>query len=171
MKLYEINAQIEALTDQIAVDPDTGEITGDTEALIEQVEQLHMERREVLEYLAKVVLNLRADREKLENEMARLAERATGLKKREASIMGILDRECAGEKTDLGVATVKYTKGAPLMVADMEQAVNWLTANGHSDMIRYGTPTLDKTAVKRLIGAGTAVPGCSIGETTNCTLK
>ena len=171
MKLYEINAQIEALTDQIVVDPETGEITADTEALIEQVEALHMERKEVLEYLAKVVLNLRSDREALENEMARLAKRATGLKNREASIMNVLERECGGEKTDLGVATVRYTKGNPLVVTDPELTMDWLLAHGHGDMIRYSSPTLDKAGVKRLIGAGTAVPGCAIGETKNCTLK
>lgn len=171
MKLYEINAQIETLTDQIVIDPETGEITADTEALIEQVEALHMERKEVLEYLAKVVLNLRADQAAVKAEEVRLKARREQMERREASIMGILDRECAGEKTDLGVATVRYTKGNPLVVTDPELTMDWLLAHGHGDMIRYSSPTLDKAGVKRLIGAGTAVPGCAIGETNNCTLK
>lgn len=171
MKLYEINEQIMALTDQIQVDPETGEVTADTEALLEQVEALHMERKEVLEYLAKTVLNLRADEAAIKAEEERLKKRREHMEKRETSIMGILDRECAGEKMDLGVATIRYTKGNPLIVENESAVIDWLTTHGHDDLVRYSRPSLDKTAVKRLLGSGVSVPGCTIGQTNNITLK
>ncbi len=38
MKLYEINLAIEELTDQIEVDPETGELLGDFVSLYQQIE-------------------------------------------------------------------------------------------------------------------------------------
>ena len=60
MKLYEIDAEILRLTDQIAVDEETGEILCDLDAITAQIGELQMERKSVLTYLAKLVLNLRA---------------------------------------------------------------------------------------------------------------
>lgn len=60
MKLYEINLAIEELTDQIEVDPETGELLGDFVSLYQQIEALQMEKSSILEYLAKIVLNNRA---------------------------------------------------------------------------------------------------------------
>ena len=53
MKLYEINEEILRLTDQISVDEETGEILCDMDAITAGIEALQMERRSILEYLAK----------------------------------------------------------------------------------------------------------------------
>ena len=58
MKLYEVNQAIEDIFEQL-VDPDTGEVLAD-EALMAQLEDLQLERNRILEYLAKLVLNTRA---------------------------------------------------------------------------------------------------------------
>ena len=67
MKLYEINESILALFDQIT-DPETGEIASNEDELLEQIEGLQMERRSVLEYLAKLVLNNLAEAEALKTK-------------------------------------------------------------------------------------------------------
>lgn len=107
MKLYEINEEILRLTDQITVDEETGEISGDVASVCEQIEALQMERRSILEFLAKLVLNLRSDIAALKAEEDRLRDRRTRLEKKVERLLEILDRECAGEKTDLGVATLQ----------------------------------------------------------------
>ena len=59
MKLYEINAEILRLTDAIEFDEETGEILGDTDEMFAQIQLLQMEKNSILEYLAKLVLNIR----------------------------------------------------------------------------------------------------------------
>ena len=72
MKLYELNEQIQALLEAM-VDPETGELTSAT-GLIEQIDGLQMQRKEILDYLAKEVLNLRSEQEAIRAEEKRLAE-------------------------------------------------------------------------------------------------
>lgn len=171
MKLYEINAEILRLMDAIEFDEETGELLGDAEELCQQLEALQLERKSVLEYLAKLVLNIRADGNALKAEEQRLRARRDRLAKKEARLMAVLDRECAGEKTDLGVATFAYRKTSRLDVTDEEQAVNWLLAHEHVDCLRIPAPRVTKTEVKKLITAGVIVPGCSVINDYSCSLK
>lgn len=57
MKLYEVNQAIESVIDQM-VDIETGEILPVSDELMAQLESLEMERDRILEYLAKLVLNI-----------------------------------------------------------------------------------------------------------------
>lgn len=170
MKLYEIDAEILRLTDQIAVDEETGEILCDLDAITAQIDALQMERKSVLTYLAKLVLNLRAEQTALKTEEQRLKDRRQRLEKKESRLMEILDRECAGEKTDLGVATVSYRRTAKLNVTDNGAAVAWLQKN-HEDFIRYQEPEISKNDVKKLIAAGAEVPGVELVNDLSCSLK
>ena len=170
MKLYEIDAEILRLTDRIVFDEETGEILCDIDALTAEIESLQMERKSVLAYLAKLVLNLRAEETALKAEEQRLKDRRQRLEKKEARLMQILDRECAGEKTDLGVATVNYRKTTKVSVTDSNAAVVWLQAN-HEDFIRYQEPEISKNDVKKLLAAGTEIPGVELVTDLSCSLK
>ena len=107
MKLYEVNAQIIALLDQLESDPETGEVPSaeEEEAIISQINALAMKREDILQYLAKLTLNCRAEAAALKAEEARLKQRRDALDRKEARLIMILDRECDGQTTDLGVAT------------------------------------------------------------------
>ena len=48
MKLYEINEEIDRLTDTIYVDEETGEVVGDVAAICKEIETLQMEKKKVL---------------------------------------------------------------------------------------------------------------------------
>ena len=85
--------------------------------------------------------------------------------------MAILDRECAGEKTDCGVATVCYRKTTKVDIADSQAAVDWLSEHGHSNCYRIPAPEISKTEVKRLLTAGTEVPGVTLVQDLSCSLK
>ncbi|MCD8324829.1 MAG: siphovirus Gp157 family protein [Clostridiales bacterium] len=170
MKLYEVNQAIEDIFEQ-AVDVETGEILMDSQELMARLDVLHLERNRILEYLAKLTLNLRSDAAALKEEESRLKARREKISKKEAKLMEILDRECAGEKTDLGIATVSYRKTSHVEVSDAPKAIRWLKRNKHLDCFRVPAPEIAKTEVKKLINSGIKVPGCTVVEDRSCSLK
>ncbi|MCD7885164.1 MAG: siphovirus Gp157 family protein [Lachnospiraceae bacterium] len=170
MKLYEVNQTIKALVEQM-VDIETGEILPVSDELMAQLESLEMERERILGYLAKLVLNTRAEAAALKEEETRLKNRRDRLEKKEDRLMEILDRECGGEKTNLGVATFSYRKTSRLEVSDAAKAIRWLKRNKHHDCYRVKEPEVAKTEVKKLINAGIKVPGCAVVEDKSCSLK
>ena len=171
MKLYEINLAIARLADQIECDPETGELLGDSEELYEQINALQMERSSVLEYLAKLVLNIRAEAAAIKAEEERLSKRRAVLEKKEDRIMQILDRECAGQTTNCGVATIRYRNSSRLTVTDAFKAISWLKRHKYSDCYRVPAPEVNKSNVRKLINSGTKVPGCEITPNQTCSLK
>lgn len=171
MKLYEINAEILRLTDQIDFDPETGELLGDIDSIEQQIGSLQMERHSILSYLAKLVLNLRSEEAAIKAEEQRLKARRDRLSKKEDRLMKILDRECAGEKTDLGIATFSYRKTSHLDVSDSEKAVRWLKRNKYKDCFRIPSPEVAKAEVKKLITSGIKVPGCEVVDDYSCQLR
>ena len=171
MKLYEINEQILRLTDQITVDEETGEVLCDMDSVCRQLAALQMERQSILEYLAKLVLNLRAEAAALKAEEDRLHERRSRKEKKIDRLLQILDRECAGEKTDLGVATLQYRKTSRVEVLDVTKAVNWLKRRKLTDCFRIPAPEVAKAEVRKLLSAGTKVPGCALVEDRSYSLK
>lgn len=171
MKLYEVNAQILALLDQLEPDPETGEIPPNEEELIAQINALAMRREDILQYLAKLVLNCRAESAALKAEEARLKKRRDSLDTKEERLLKILDRECGGETTDLGVATLSYRKVSKLEVTDETKAVNWLKRHKFMNAIKIVAPTVYKTEVRRLLNSGQKVPGCKVVDDRSCSLK
>ena len=171
MRLYEINAAIETLLGALTVDEETGEVPADADDVIAQINALEMDRRAVLEYLAKEVLNLRADQAAVRTEEKRLKDRRERMAARESAIMNVLDRECGGRKTDLGVATVSYRESETTDITGEADAITWLAANGHGDVLKFSDPVIDKTALRALIKSGITVPGACITRHTNCSLR
>ena len=171
MKLYEVNAQILALLEQLEPDPETGEIPANEAELIAQINALAMRREDILQYLAKVTLNLRAEAAALKTEEARLKKRRESMEAREERLIQILDRECGGQTTNLGVATLSYRKTSRLEITDEAKAVNWLKRHKYTDAIKVVAPTVYKTEVRRLLSAGKKVPGCMVVDDQSCSLK
>ena len=169
MKLYEVNQAIEGIFEML-VDPETGEILPD-ESLLAQLDALQMERSRILEYLAKLVLNTKSQISAIKEEEQRLRERRQGYDRKVDRLMGILDRECAGEKTDCGVATVCYRKTSRVEVGDDTAAVSWLMENGHTNCYKVPAPEISKSEVKKLLAAGKEVPGVALVQDLSCSLR
>lgn len=169
MKLYEVNQAIEDIFG-LLVDPETGEVIPD-ESLMAQLESLQMERSRILEYLAKLVLNTRSQVSGLKEEEKRLKEHRAMLERKDERLMSILDRECHGEKTDCGVATVCYRKTTKVDVSDNATAISWLMENGHPQCYKVPAPEISKSEVKKLLTAGTEVPGVALVQDYSCSLR
>ncbi len=170
MKLYEVNRQIEDLLYQLEPDPETGEIPANEEEIIDQIKALAMRREDILQYLAKLTLNCRAEAAALKAEEERLKARRSRLESKEGHLLAILDREC-GETTDLGVATLSYRKTSRVEIAEEAKAVSWLKRHKFTEAFRVPAPTVYKNEVKKLLGAGQKVPGCKVVEDRSCSLK
>lgn len=151
-------------------DPETGEVAA-TDDIIEQLGQLEMERSAILEYLAKVVLDTRAGIDALKNEEKRLKERRLAMERKDERLMQILDRECAGQKTDCGVATISYRKTTRVEVSDDQTAIAWLMENGHENCYKQPAPEVSKSEVKKLLQGGTEVPGLALVQDLSCSLR
>ena len=170
MKLYEVNAAIQELLLMLEPDPETGEVAA-TDDIIEQLGHPEMERSAILEYLAKVVLDTRAGVDALKNEERRLKERRQALERKDERLMQILDRECAGQKTDCGVATICYRKTTRVEVSDDQTAITWLKENGYDSCYKQPAPEVSKSEVKKLLQAGTDVPGIALIQDLSCSLR
>ncbi len=170
MRLYETNEEIEKVLAALEPDED-GVLPENTDALIEQLNQLQTEKHEILKYLAKVVLDTRAAINSIRDEESRLKERKYRYERKEERLMAILDRECEGQKTDLGVATLCYRKGSRVNVINREEAIKWLSENNHTDCYRIPAPEVSKIDVKKLLTAGENIPGIELQENISCSLR
>ncbi len=171
MKLYEVNRQLEELIFQLEPDPETGEIPANEDEIIAQIHALALKREDILCFLAKLALNCRAEAAALKTEEARLKKRQESLEAKDKRLIRILDRECGGETTDLGVATLRYRKTTKVEVTDETRAVNWLKRHKFTDAFRIPAPTVYKTEVRKLMGEGQKVPGCTVVEDRSCCLR
>ena len=170
MKLYEIHEAVRALEDLIVIDPETGEYLCDMEDIDKQLHGLELEWQQVLEYLAKVVLNTRAEAEAIKEEEARLKKRRETLERKDERRMQVLERECP-ESADLGVAVLRYRKTSRVDVTDEAAAVKWLKARKLTYCINQPEPTVYKAEIKKLIAAGKKIPGCAIVEDRAASLR
>ena len=171
MHLYEINTEIALLMQQLEVDEETGEILTSSEDILQQLNALDMERSRILEYLAKVVLDTRAEAVALKAEEDRLAKRRRICEHREERLIEVLDRECNGQKTDLGIATLRYRATSRVEVSDAAKAIGWLRRHKYCDCICVKEPEVDKTAVRRLLTGGNTIPGIALVTGQSCSLK
>jgi hypothetical protein len=178
-KLYEINQE---LTDLFAFEwsdehsawiyPDTGEFLTDEE-FEARAEKLGMDKQRILEWMAKEILNGRSEAEALKAEVQRLSARKKSIEARCERLLAILDRECGGRKTDLGVATMSYRKSSAVVWDDSNSAdiICWLEEHGHDDCLKYSDPEIRKMELKKLMASGVSVPFAEIEERMNGSLK
>jgi len=171
MKLYEVNHQLEELLYQLEPDPETGEIPSNEDEILTQINALAMERMDILQYLAKLALNAGSDAESIKAEEKRLKARREALESRRSRLISLLDRECGGEKTDLGIATLTYRRASHVEITDAAAAAAWLKENNHEACLRIPPPEISKSAVGRLLDSGSVIPGAQKVCTTSCTLK
>ena len=171
MKLYEVNQTIEDLMRLLEPDPETGEIPANEEEILARIDALEMDRKDILTYLAKLILNIRAGVTGMKAEEKRLKARRQVNENREEHLMRILDRECGGEKTDLGVATLYYRRTSHVEIEDEEAVIQWAIENNHPECYRIPKPEISKTFVGKLLDEGHEIPGAMKVDGRSCWLK
>ena len=171
LKLYEVNQQLEELLIQLEPDPETGEVPANEEEILEKINTLALKREDILQYLAKLSLNTKAAVQSMKAEEKRLHDRRVRMEQRQEHLIAILDRECGGQKTDLGIATLCYRRSSRVELTDEEAAFAWLQKNGHEECYRIPKPEISKLYVGKLLDAGDKVPGAERVTSTSCYLR
>jgi len=159
MTLYEIDAALLAAYEN-AVDPETGEISEDWSAAIEQLE---MNRERKLEGVACWIKNLKSDAEALRAEEKKLAERRRAAENQAERLKGYLASALKGEKFKTSKASVTYTHSKSVVVDDIGLIP--------IDYLRMNEPEADKTAIKEAIKTGEIIKGVHIEENESLVIK
>lgn len=163
MTLYEIDKSIEALVN--AVDPDTGEITVDNDAL----DALLMKRDTKVENIACCIKNLSADAKALKEEEAALSTRRKTTEKKVERLKDYLAYALQGEKFQTAKCAVSFRKSTSVEVDD--NFVEWAQTSGNEDLLRYKQPEVDKTAIKARLTSGEEIPCARFVQNTSITIK
>ena len=171
MKLYEVDRTIEELMQLLEPDPETGEIPANEDEIIAQIQELSMDRMDILKWIAKLYLNTRASITGMKAEEDRLKARRKVSENKEDHLKNILERECGGVKTDLGVATVCYGISKRTEIEDEEAVYEWACKNGHPECYRIAKPAISKTDVAKLLDAGVEIPGAMRVDSRYCWLR
>lgn len=160
MKLYEINALLEALLEQ--VNPETGELCCD----LEQLEALTIARDEKLEGLALYVKNADAEAKAIREEEKTLAERRRSLENKAERAKGFLSEQLSGEKFNTARVAVSYRKSE-----QVEVSTAFFADEANKRFLRFKDPEADKTAIKAALKAGEKVSGAELVENVNMIIR
>lgn len=164
MRLYEINAELESLLEQ--VDPETGELTCDLDAL----EALTIAREEKLEGLALAVKNYESDAAAIREEEKSLAERRKALENKAARAKDFLQTELNGETMTTPRVAVNYRSSKAVELGN--EFYTWIYENPDAeDYIRRKEPEPDKTKISKALKSGVTIPGATLIERVNMTIK
>ena len=158
--LYEINADLEALLSNI--DEETGELLIDTDAL----DALLMERTDKLEGVALSVKNINAEIAAIKAEETALADRRKRLEKQRDGRTEYLVHALNGEKLETAKVEISYRKSKSV---EIDEAVFWQ----HPDAayLRVKDQEIDKKAITDALKSGAVIPGATLIEKQNISIK
>lgn len=162
MTLYEINAELLALLEQ--VDEETGELTCDPE----QLEALAIAREAKLEGLALYVKNLSAEAAAIKAEAKALTERQKAAECKAARARQYLSDQLHGEKFTTPKVAVSWRKSQAVQLDD--DFLPWAKQYG-DQFLSYKDPDPDKKAIAAALKAGEAVPGAELVTNLNMQIK
>lgn len=158
MKLYEID---EAILD--CFDAETGEILDE-----ERLNELQIERDAKIEGAALAVKIFRSNAAAIKAEIDALKKRADSYLKRADGYEHWLGQTLAGEKFETAKCAVSFRKSEQTVPS--EDFVEWALNNDRDDLLTFGKPTVNKTAIKAALLEGEDIPA-EIKEKQNISIK
>lgn len=159
MTIWEIDKALETL-----VDTETGELRD-----FESFMQLQMERGEKIENTVLWLKNLRSDIAELKAAEDALKERRQVKERRAERLREYVENALCGEKFETARCSVGWRKSRALELG--EGVCDWLTGNGHGELVIPQAPKIDKKGVTELLKSGVEVPGAAIVERNNMVVK
>lgn len=153
MTIYDIDQQIADL-----IDPETGEVT-DYAAL----DALTMAREDKIKQIDRARRNHLAEASAIAEEVNRLKERQEAAEKRAESCRRLLEYALGGEGYKDGTVTMYYRETEAVVVAE--------GATLPEEYLRYGKPTVNKTALGEALRGGVSVPGATIEKRRSLIIK
>lgn len=165
MRLYEIDEAILALLEG-AVDPDTGEVNVDTEAL----EALQMERERKLEGVALYIKELAAEAKAIREEEILLAKRRKAKEARIERLTRWLLYALDGVGMETPRVRLTVHKGAQKAQINEREFLPWAMEEC-ADMLRFGEPEINRKLVTDALKQGLELPGCTLVREQSLIIK
>jgi hypothetical protein len=161
MKLFEIPEAIELLLAE-EVDRETGEITEDTLAKLEELEMAFDDKALAV---AAYLKGEKAEAEAVQRQADLLSKRAKAHNNRAKSLLGYLEHYLPdGRELSDSTSQIKWRKSTTVVIED-EDVIP-------SDCITVKlTETPDKNRIKKLIKDGKEVPGCRLANHNRMSVK
>jgi hypothetical protein len=161
MTLYEIDREILA-----CLDMETGEITD-----AERLDALQIERDIKLENTALYIKNLIAEADAIKAEEKILAERRKAKENKAESLKQYLSGALSGAKFETAKVNISFRKSEKVEIANECDLLVYLETMGYEDCIKYKTPEIQLTPVKKLLKEGLNLPGVTVAEKQNIQIK
>ena len=158
MNLFEINAAIETAF-MNCVDPETGEITGDTAEL----DALQIQRDEKVENIACLIKNLKAEAEAVWSEERKLKARRQACESHADWLKRYLANSLQGEKFKSARVSISWRKSQAVEVEDV-----WKLP---AEYIRMADPEPKKTEIKEALKQGIEIPGAELVDNLSMTIR
>jgi len=162
MRLYEINEEIERILTE-GIDPETGELTVDAEAL----NALQMERDAKLENIALYWKDLTSDAAALKAEIETLTERKRAAERKAERIKDYLGYALEGGKFQTARVACSFRTASAVEIGP--EFMPW--AQQHDEYLRYKEPEINKKAVADAIRRGEVIPGAEIVTRQSLMIK
>lgn len=162
MNLYQLTNEFEKAMQAIAVDPETGEVSG-----FEAVDSLDAAFEDKAEAYAVTIKNLAAEAAALKNERDNLKAREDSVKKRmEYMKQHLADSMLAvgKDKISTAKAALSFRKSVQVNIVNDVEVPDDLCK-----VVIDRKP--DKTAIGKLLKSGEAVPGAELVENMNLQVK
>lgn len=162
MNLYEISEEIEKVL-ALAVDPETGEVDGDSLAIFEV---LNIERDKKIENIACLIKNLKADAQALKAEKDAFQKRQKQAENKAEALSNYLMSALNGEKFSSNRCSVSFRHTQKVA---LDEGVTIYDIDTH--FVRMKEPELDKAAVKKALEDGTPIAGVHMEDGLSMTIR
>lgn len=156
MTLYEINEKLRNF--EFEVDEETGEILNEGE-----LDTLEMSKTEKVRNICMLIKNYRAEAKALKDEADAFSKRYQHAKNEAKRLADYLQRELDGEEFKCTEAIVSYRKSESVECDDISLVP--------TDYLRYKTPDLDRTEIKKALKNGVEIEGCHLKTNINIQIK
>jgi len=163
-QIYEIDAKIAELIEN-SIDPETGELVLDEDALSE----LEMEKSEKIENLLLYYKECVSRMKAIKEEADTLNERAKAYKAKAERIEAAAARLLNGEKFETPRVRVTFRKSTPLVV--MDGFIEWAVKNKRMEFLRTKSPEVEKGAVKEALKNDVELPFVYIDTKYNMSIE
>ena len=167
MKLYELTNDYMALMNMI----DNEELPEDV--AIDTLESITGAIEVKADEIACLLKNINADIMAIKAEEARLADRRKAKEKMHERIKAYLSEELQKanvDKVETARNKISFRKSEGVVIADEGKFLSWALLN-RDDLIKYGEPSPNKTAIKDAIKGGAVIDGCTLQTKQNIQLK
>lgn len=159
MNIYQINQSLVALTESL---PDTGELTDEALAQLEQLELAKEEKQKNIILYAK---NLALSEEAIENERNHLLAMKKRQTAKKEALMRLLEYSMGTDLVvDFQTCGAKFKKNPPKVTIQDENKVP------AEFIVIKEVKSIDKTALKNELKAGKEIEGCELVQESRLTI-